>query len=1049
MKGRTLTSRFSSSMPSHADHYKRHKDLRQCVRCIWATNSFKWKRKLQVLSDEVLGGAKRKAETLRTLTRAAQFSGKSWMYLRKDDHEHGGYVIACRFCEDFKPAQARYQYVKRHHESRRHIGKVQVQLGLQVGPSSIPIDCAPKEKEFAQILSKGVHSGSVEGVGGRSKVALMQKCLAQAFQEACRACLLEASTICLMRDESAGFLQVRARVCSSNLNCRSFLLGISRQSGSDAYDIHEETVAIIKRFLGDDHISKLQDILDRVEAVTVDSASSELKAARLAKTFAQYPMPNLIATLRDRTHSARRVVQRGFKATDRFKDLAEKYIHGRRSITQRIHRSDHFKKIYKDHVERLGGSFGKTGNMGAALHRYESTAKPMTQFVMTIEAILATAEVMSVERQDQFEGKDADEFLTNFSTEEYMMMACMSDCAAEGIWLVRVYDETESDMADLVRDVQVFKANVKKLCNNDGGFAIPDTYMHHAVTFLEKGQTTFSVRAGMAVNSIGGVRSVTPELKQTCLQSMREWMEVANSILDAEFPSFELVQCFEVLQLSDRRNSKKYQAHQSNEVIEAHCERLAEVFKVDAVQLQRDIRLFKYAATQARRYQHSHADAWTDTLQRRPPGATFPALREVMIRYLGWAISTCTVERAFVTVRKELLHRTMASEEVMSTVMRLAEAKSQEDKTEWVIGRAQEIWAERYGAARLTCMAADTDIGEARLHGNSLHKRVRDDDVTESAAAWLRKRRRSIDTAPGTADSTPDAGVAKSASVAEEQKFNEKKHHLRKIEALGFGHLLPHENSQGLLDDARDQADKQAKLDDGLLRKRQKKMTRLSSKGIALKDIKEKPCFISRSATKLHSITEIVPLLQNRVMKVTDLPHVIIVLSVAGADECGRTSSGMMARLLGCYMVSAGSLTGMTEFQRDAQVACNKFQASVSFWRMVLMSKLFAEKHKKLANIIRVASQSTVSKWRVLEDTTENRAKMAEAYAKASAKKIQFCLILTKGEKDNPSTTNNLPATMKRFLLDEFVASINKPEPETTTSTVALTCRPEKMMQWS
>ncbi len=58
------------------------------------------------------------------------------------------------------------------------------------------------------------------------------------------------------------------------------------------------------------------------------------------------------------------------------------------------------------------GPYGGTKSLGAAKHRFETWARPLAQFVMTLNAIVKTAQDISVLRPGTDEGTDAETFLT-------------------------------------------------------------------------------------------------------------------------------------------------------------------------------------------------------------------------------------------------------------------------------------------------------------------------------------------------------------------------------------------------------------------------------------------------------------------------------------------------------------------------------------------------------------------------------------------------------------------------------------------------------------
>ena len=167
-----------------------------------------------------------------------------------------------------------------------------------------------------------------------------------------------------MRDESKGRLAVRFIAVSGTLERRSGLLGLSKEPGSDAFDITDATDAVIMRFcdptgihastatgkqlVGAREGKRMQTALanhirSKIEAVCVDSAGNETKSARLMKNPTdptKAPVaPNLKAIIRDRAHVSRRMTSRPWSSDEFLSNLAGTVVMGQNSIVQRIQHS--------------------------------------------------------------------------------------------------------------------------------------------------------------------------------------------------------------------------------------------------------------------------------------------------------------------------------------------------------------------------------------------------------------------------------------------------------------------------------------------------------------------------------------------------------------------------------------------------------------------------------------------------------------------------------------------------------------------------------------
>ena len=111
----------------------------------------------------------------------------------------------------------------------------------------------------------------------------------------------------MLRDESKGYLLIRAMACDSEFNHMVFPLGLRFCSGGDAVNIRDATGEIIDEFcqplvaLPGGMALKPEALAARIksklEGVCVDSAANELKASRL---MMEDVAPNLKVVVRDR-----------------------------------------------------------------------------------------------------------------------------------------------------------------------------------------------------------------------------------------------------------------------------------------------------------------------------------------------------------------------------------------------------------------------------------------------------------------------------------------------------------------------------------------------------------------------------------------------------------------------------------------------------------------------------------------------------------------------------------------------------------------------------
>jgi hypothetical protein len=161
---------------------------------------------------------------------------------------------------------------------------------------------------------------------------------------------------------------------------------------------------------GGDGSELTMHIRTKIEAVCVDSASNETNSAVVMRNSGL--TPNLKVIIRDRAHASRRLLSRPWKVDPFLNEIAETVVMNSTSFGQRIQHSHDLREMYATNVQNyVSNPFKKSQGLGAAKHRYESWAKPFAMVVMTVPAVIRTAEEISIIRTGKAEGNDADHFL--------------------------------------------------------------------------------------------------------------------------------------------------------------------------------------------------------------------------------------------------------------------------------------------------------------------------------------------------------------------------------------------------------------------------------------------------------------------------------------------------------------------------------------------------------------------------------------------------------------------------------------------------------------
>jgi hypothetical protein len=217
-------------------HYQQHKQLQKCVRCQWGKHKRVWKPRLPVIQKAMSSHAQS----------LALDPDATWVRIRKD--EDNKYHVTCTSCEDFQSPMMRWWFLRRHHQSRRHIANTCNKLGINLGPTGLPTTSAPTTEQFMAVWESSARNADAPASMSTWKHSKIQKCLVQALLRRDRELVTQATTLVIIRDESKGVLLVRVRLCTAALQDHAFLLGLRRDAGADALDITSATSDIIDSF---------------------------------------------------------------------------------------------------------------------------------------------------------------------------------------------------------------------------------------------------------------------------------------------------------------------------------------------------------------------------------------------------------------------------------------------------------------------------------------------------------------------------------------------------------------------------------------------------------------------------------------------------------------------------------------------------------------------------------------------------------------------------------------------------------------------------------
>lgn len=121
----------------------------------------------------------------------------------------------------------------------------------------------------------------------------------------------------------------------------------------------------------------------------------------------------------------------------------KKLIFGTGSITKLIAHSTNFKALFNARAsinEESAIDCRKIKDLNYAKNRFQSTQKPLGRFVLTFDALLATAVEIATRRAGTEPAKFAAAFLASVTEEDVLTLAMLADAGDKSSAIVRFFD---------------------------------------------------------------------------------------------------------------------------------------------------------------------------------------------------------------------------------------------------------------------------------------------------------------------------------------------------------------------------------------------------------------------------------------------------------------------------------------------------------------------------------------------------------------------------------------------------------------------------------
>ena len=261
-----------------------------------------------------------------------------------------------------------------------------------------------------------------------------------------------------------------------------------------------------------------------------------------------------------------------------------KLISGTTSITKLIADSDNVRTMFNERVRANDQSkidCLRLKDLNHAKHRFQSTQRPLGRFVLTFDALLATAVEISVPRKNERRNLAMD-FLEGVTEEDFLTIAMLADAGDESAVVVRFFDQENYDVAAVPEVISKYLHRIDLLFTKRHCLSLVGTYTEYAIQEMRRPRA-IALHGKKEMRVFGGNR-LQPEIIDRCLSRMVAWVRLVLESISAEFPSWEILTAFGAFDL-------KLVGQQS--FVRESLQQISTVFELDYNQLFLEFADFK------------------------------------------------------------------------------------------------------------------------------------------------------------------------------------------------------------------------------------------------------------------------------------------------------------------------------------------------------------------------------------------------------------------------------------------------------------------------
>jgi hypothetical protein len=938
----------------------------------------------------------------------------SWLWFTFNDCKQLRWV--CLFCNadlvnvDQSDATQDIQIsnMKKHHISTKHQTTVARKLGL---PETQITHTAPSKQLFSELL-KAFRSGDAPTMGytlasgtvAADKALVMIWVISEAENDVKREQLAASDVINIMRDERHARMHVRFRCASASaLETHSAYLGQARGHTPDSIGISEATVRVFKDIATsrsncpardcavEPHYNEdfFQESCDKVEATSIDSAENEVVAVTdMCSTGA---FKNNTWTLRDSAHSARRILSRLWKADDVLKQCWQFFM----LLATIIQWSPDMRQLFETCCEESNDAAISTtfSHMRAAKHRIETWLTPLSRSLTNPSGLLGFAQKLHFKRSDNV-GAIAITFLTGLSLECFVLAGMMADAATETLNLIRELDKETVDIAEICDYLKAYLDHIVWMFHKHG---VLDIKGHTAfiIYWLESRVHHFVVKGkGM---SIGGSK-IPATVIQKCFAHMHAWVCLAEKCLSAEFPSFEIINCFSCFKLP---RSKADPRLLQSPALHEKLRRLEQAFKQSNVVARFPScwhpAWWYYSQSN---YTISYWDAWRWAISKQ--GAACNGLLHLIVRGQVFIPVTSKIEQSFALIDARLSSRKGATAAVENQYINLLMMTHTSGALDEILDRCQKIWQECFCHHARTHVRPRSDKGIA--NPSKSHRRSDLGGITESE--FIRNITSNVrERCPEGSSSALDGLGVPSTWTAKHQAeldFQVEKRRKKQVDYAIHDKLLPDENTR-FSEDAKKEVERRQKSYADRCKARAKFANQTTAIPPTMAELRNSKVFLDAVAPEScrHALATFDGVITKDVLEAT-----LIVSD--NIRSCGLMS--LVAILRGLWVVNPAIFTGPSV----------KYDAALSTPRIIWASPNFRSSHPsewlKILEVVQAGGAAY--KWKVLYTAAEWAKEKANAEKKKTPSMV-VALVIAEEQCDSVKHA----FTLQQFL--EFICKVN------------------------